>query len=223
MTGWRKTMRKKNLFKFIIVAFTMLSFTTTFAQEKIVNMEDLAIAALNKKKDWTTKFVLSAKPIANTFIKKHKIMKVEVSEIDPPVFFFVAIGENKNAYVFSLYEFEGAGQFSKLIKDENKRIDGSNIRQYLKAFLLLVDDNALLIEKLEDIKFFDEDEKNLLLIYRKTIKPVEFRSKNNRMEIRFFSWGYGIIYEWEIIIKQNGEILSCNRKELNSEPTREIS
>ncbi len=214
-------MNRKYKFILIAILFVLPTISKSFALEKKVSMEKLAIVALKEEKEWTRTHLVYAKPVNIEYIKNYTIFHVDVVDMVPSPTFYVAISEKKR-YVFSPYWIDGTGKYSGLIKDENKEITEESVRQYLKTFLFLVNNNSLLIEQFEDIDFLDYYEKKLLLIYRDSIKPVEFIRRSERIEILFFSWAYGTIYKWKLSIKQNGEILSSKRKELNSKTTRGI-
>lgn len=217
-----KTMGNKSIFLLIVAFFVLLACSNSFSREKLSDMEKLAIAALNEEKGWKNKYSMIATPVKKDYYERHKIMKVQVLHIAPAPIFFVAISENKKKYVFASYKDGDAEKFSKLMKDENKEIDKNTVRQYLKAFLFLVDKKSSLIEKLEDIVFVSEREKYFLIKYRNSIKPVEYRILNKGIKISFFSWSWGKIYKWDMLIKHNGEILSSKRKSLYSKSIRPI-
>lgn len=211
-----------------IISLFFFAYSAGFSQETISGMDKMAIAALNEEKEWTVNRLIKVHSVPNAYFKKHKIFKIQVVDVFPASTFYAAISEDKNKYLFLSYEYGGTGKlggvekFSKLIKDENKEINRNNVKQYLKAFLFLVDKNSSLIERIEDIVFASKREKRLLSMYRNSVKPVEYTVKSGEAEIVFYSWGYGIIYRWKILIKQNGEILSSNRQELYAKSIRMI-
>jgi hypothetical protein len=161
--------------------------------------------------------------IDDTVIARSLIYRVTLVGQDHPSFWVVAISTDKVPYVFR--PSSGASQygiFSKVMARDQFKFKQETIEPYIRTVLqfLAVDSRTDHISALSDIFLATRKARDQLEIYREKVKPAQLRMLDGEMTLVFYSWSLtGFLKEWNLSVKENGEITKLEIEVLARVPT----
>jgi len=165
---------------------------------------------------WARDTDLLVDPIGGNFLKKSTAYRVCAPSAGSPMQSTAMVVTDKGrAYTFYWSDIDtNRNNFSKLIKNENIKIDSRNIDSFASLIATLIGNQVVVVGSLDDIykidTFLNEDDKKMLSAYAGEIKPCRYSQSG---EVDFYTWDIvGILKKWNMTIKSNGEIVSYSEK-----------
>lgn len=156
--------------------------------------------------------------VDNSFLKKSNIFAVgSLRSSGPCPEYSVVVDNTGKAYIFHLGK--DSKIFSKIIAHENILITEENIRAYIDVLVLLLSEGMSTTKVITNMEQINNVPPSVIKknseILKQRIKNIEYSFKDERIEINFctFNSFYRLLKNWNLKIKKNGEIISCEINE----------